>query len=126
VYEVQLYDNGKLGHVGEIIDVNLDPINEAIESGCVPVLTCMGQTADGQFLNVNADTAAQMLSQAIKPMKVVYISSNGGMWCKHETNYMRETERERERERDGGLILCTPTRFVGSKRHCHPIDRHQL
>lgn len=97
VYEVELLDNGRLGHVGKIVDVNLDPINEAIESGCVPVLTCMGQTVDGQFLNVNADTAAQMLSQAMKPMKVVYISSNGGIYLVACTSQERDRTRASSR-----------------------------
>eukprot|EP01094_Clydonella_sp_ATCC50884_P018814 TRINITY_DN354_c0_g1_i2.p1 TRINITY_DN354_c0_g1~~TRINITY_DN354_c0_g1_i2.p1 ORF type:complete len:874 (+),score=348.15 TRINITY_DN354_c0_g1_i2:185-2806(+) len=79
VYEVELFDNGSLGRVGTVTSVNMEAVNEALDAGCVPVLTCMGQTNDGQFLNVNADTAAQTLAVAAQPMKVVYISANGGI-----------------------------------------------
>lgn len=78
VFEVDLFDNGSLGQVGAVKKVHLDAVDEALAAGCVPVLTCMGQTAEGQFLNVNADTAAQTLAQAVQPLKVVYLSANGG------------------------------------------------
>lgn len=79
VFEVDLFDNGSLGQVGSVKKVHLDAVDEALSAGCVPVLTCMGQTTEGQFLNVNADTAAQTLAQAVQPLKVVYLSANGGL-----------------------------------------------
>lgn len=40
----------------------------------------MGETVDGQILNINADVAGQELAKALKPVKVVYISAKGGLY----------------------------------------------
>ena len=59
--------------------INPEPIYEAIDAGRMPILTCMGETEEGQALNVNADIAARALAKSIQPTKVVYISAAGGL-----------------------------------------------
>ena len=39
----------------------------------------MSLSRTGQQLNVNADVAARKLAQAVKPLKTIYISSQGGL-----------------------------------------------
>mmetsp|Transcript_14824 Transcript_14824/g.30804 ORF Transcript_14824/g.30804 Transcript_14824/m.30804 type:complete len:667 (-) Transcript_14824:53-2053(-) len=67
------------GYVGDITAVNVESIFNAIESGCVPVLTCMGQSDDGHFLNINADIAARDIAKVIQPRTVVFVSQKGGL-----------------------------------------------
>jgi acetylglutamate kinase len=73
----------KLGLVGEIVDVNTQPIISAIEANCIPVLTCMGFSDYGQNLNINADVAAREVAKAIRPFKIIYISAKGGIVDQH-------------------------------------------
>jgi N-acetyl-gamma-glutamyl-phosphate reductase/acetylglutamate kinase len=79
VFGAEYLDKEKFQLVGQINSVSCDQVFSALESGAIPVLTCMGETADGQWLNVNADVAAQELAKAMKPVKIVYLSSNGGI-----------------------------------------------
>ncbi|KAG9511738.1 bifunctional acetylglutamate kinase/N-acetyl-gamma-glutamyl-phosphate reductase, partial [Aureobasidium melanogenum] len=54
--------------VGEVNQVNTDPINAAIADNYIPVLTCMAENTEGQLLNVNADKAAAELAKALVPL----------------------------------------------------------
>ncbi|KAI4764335.1 hypothetical protein E4T52_03593 [Aureobasidium sp. EXF-3400] len=65
--------------VGEVNQVNTDPINAAIADNYIPVLTCMAENNEGQLLNVNADKAAAELAKALVPLKIVYLSEKGGL-----------------------------------------------
>ena len=71
----ELYDK-----VGKITHVNKDPIEASIRARCLPILTSMAETLDGQVLNVNADVAAGELARALQPLKIVYLSEKGGLY----------------------------------------------
>jgi len=43
------------------------------------VLTCLGESASGQVLNINADIAAGELVRAIKPHKIIFLTPTGGL-----------------------------------------------
>lgn len=79
VFEATPIDIATVGLVGDVSAVDLHAVQSSIESGCVPVLTCMGQDKNGQLLNINADMAARELAIAVKPTKVVYLSDKGGL-----------------------------------------------
>src|SRR5436309_16121189 len=66
--------------VGKIKKVDKKPIEAAIKAGCLPILTSMAETPEGQVLNVNADVAAGELARALQPLKVVYLSEKGGLF----------------------------------------------
>ncbi|MCE5302227.1 MAG: acetylglutamate kinase [Planctomycetaceae bacterium] len=68
-----------LGHVGTVTEVNRTAINELCESGIVPVIPSMCVSKDGQKLNVNADTAATAVAQAMEAEKLVYLSDVNGV-----------------------------------------------
>eukprot|EP00300_Choanocystis_sp_HF-7_P007803 c15521_g1_i1.p1 GENE.c15521_g1_i1~~c15521_g1_i1.p1 ORF type:complete len:389 (-),score=89.01 c15521_g1_i1:42-1208(-) len=67
------------GLVGEIVNVDLNPIRECLDLGGMPILYSLGETEGGQMLNVNADIAAMKLSAAIQPLKVVIVNEGGGL-----------------------------------------------
>jgi len=79
VFEAKVRDMTRWGYVGEVTQVNTEPIWRAIDHGCVPVLTCMGQSEDGSFLNINADIAARDLAKVVQPRTVIYVSQKGGL-----------------------------------------------
>jgi len=79
VFKSHLADPEKLGLVGEIDEVELSPLSAAIRSGALPVLACLGESASGQMMNINADIAAQELVWAVQPHKVIFLTETGGL-----------------------------------------------
>jgi acetylglutamate kinase len=68
-----------LGHVGEVTKVDRLTIDNLMYAGQVPVIPSMAITADGQKLNVNADTAATAVAAAIEAEKLVVLSDIPGV-----------------------------------------------
>jgi len=73
----------ELGYVGEVTDIDLQPINIAIEAGAIPILSSLAETASGQMLNVNADVATNQLAIALNPYKIIFLTSTGGLLDKN-------------------------------------------
>ncbi|KAK7742720.1 Protein arg-6, mitochondrial [Diaporthe eres] len=80
VLEADYLNKEKWNLVGKITNVNKDLIEQAINHRCLPVLTSLAYTPEGQCLNVNADVAAAELARALEPLKVVYLSEKGGLF----------------------------------------------
>jgi len=85
VFTADYLDREKYDLVGKITKVDKRPIEAAIASGCLPILTSLAETPSGQTLNVNADIAAGELARALQPLKIVYLSEKGGLF-NGETN----------------------------------------
>ena len=60
-----------LGFVGEITDINPQPIIVALENGFIPVVATVGTDESGQIYNINADTAAASIAGALKAEKLI-------------------------------------------------------
>jgi len=71
--------NEELGYVGEVNEINLDPIEAAVKSGAIPILSSLAETDSGQCLNVNADIATNQLAIALKPYKIIFLTDVGGL-----------------------------------------------
>ena len=80
VFTADFLDKEKYDLVGKINEVDKAPIEAAIRSGCLPILTSMAETKEGQILNVNADVAAGELARTLQPLKIVYLSEKGGLF----------------------------------------------
>ena len=80
VFTADYLDKPKYNLVGKINRVDKIPIEAAIRSGCLPILTSMAETPEGQVLNVNADVAAGELARTLQPLKIVYLSEKGGLF----------------------------------------------
>ncbi len=63
-----------LGSVGQITQVEREIIENLCYSDIVPVIPSMCLTQDGKRLNVNADTAATAVAQAVGADKLVFLS----------------------------------------------------
>jgi N-acetyl-gamma-glutamyl-phosphate reductase/acetylglutamate kinase len=80
VFTADYLDKDKYKLVGKITHVDKKPIEAAIQAGCLPILTSMAESREGQVLNVNADVAAGELARALQPLKIVYLSEKGGLF----------------------------------------------
>ncbi|ETI23125.1 N-acetyl-gamma-glutamyl-phosphate reductase [Cladophialophora carrionii CBS 160.54] len=80
VFTADYLDKEKYNLVGKITKVDKKPIEAAIQAGCLPILTSMAESPEGQVLNVNADVAAGELARALQPLKIVYLSEKGGLF----------------------------------------------
>lgn len=68
-----------LGRVGEVTEVDVPPIESMCLGGVVPVLPCLAEDDDGGLLNVNADTAAAAVAQALQAEKLVFLTDMPGI-----------------------------------------------
>ena len=68
-----------LGHVGTVTRVDRDTLDNLCYAGQVPVIPSMCEADDGERLNVNADTAAMAVAQAMGADKLVYLSDVNGV-----------------------------------------------
>lgn len=68
-----------LGHVGRVSRVDRTTIDNLCYAGTVPVIPSMCVASDGQKLNVNADTAATAVAQALGAEKLVFLSDVNGV-----------------------------------------------
>ena len=77
--EAGYLDKDKYGFVGEPTGVGLELINSIVNSGAIPILTCLGLVPGGQIVNVNADSATRALVHALQPMKIIFLAGVGGL-----------------------------------------------
>jgi len=68
-----------LGHVGMVTRVESEPIRRLCRKNVVPVIPSMCLSEDGEKLNVNADTAATAVAQALGAEKLVFLSDVNGV-----------------------------------------------
>jgi acetylglutamate kinase len=84
VIEADYLDKEKYGFVGEPTNVRLGMLKSIVDSGAIPILTCLGIAPGGQLLNINGDSATRALVAALQPMKVVFLTGTGGLLDKHK------------------------------------------
>mgnify|MGYP002621519360 CR=1 FL=1 len=68
-----------LGYVGTVTHVDRETLDNLTYAGQVPVIPSMCETASGERLNVNADTAATAVAQAVGAEKLVFLSDVNGV-----------------------------------------------
>ena len=79
VFEAAFLDRDRYGLVGRVAAVDTDGIHAAIKVGSIPVIASLGETVDGQIVNVNADWAANELIKVLQPYKIVFLTGTGGL-----------------------------------------------
>lgn len=55
----------KLGFVGSVTEVNVQPVTDVLEKGYIPVISTIGCDNEGNVYNINADTAAARIAGAL-------------------------------------------------------------
>ena len=70
----------KYGLVGSITGVNPDPVENALTSGYIPVVSTVAQGTDADTAyNINADTAAAKLAEALGAEKLILLTDVRGL-----------------------------------------------
>ena len=68
-----------LGFVGEIEKVRPHVVQSLLDDGLIPVLSTVGVDAHGQAFNINADTAAGAIAEALAAEKIIYLTDIAGL-----------------------------------------------
>ena len=68
-----------LGFVGEIVDVNTQPILDALKDDYVPVIATVACDEEGQAYNINADTAAARIASELGAENLILMTDIVGL-----------------------------------------------
>ncbi|HEV8061803.1 MAG TPA: acetylglutamate kinase [Gemmataceae bacterium] len=68
-----------LGRVGRVTKVDVDLLTDLSSGGVMPVISCVGEDADGGFLNINADEAAAAVAANLRAEKLVMLTDTPGI-----------------------------------------------
>lgn len=69
-----------LGRVGAVTGLDAAPIAAALADHAIPILPSVALDADGNKLNVNADTAAAAVARLLGAEKLVFLSDVSGLF----------------------------------------------
>ncbi len=69
----------ELGFVGDVVSVNPSIVERLLAEELVPVIATIASGTDGQAYNVNADTAAGAIAEAVGAEKLVYLTDIDGL-----------------------------------------------
>lgn len=69
----------KLGFVGEITSLNVQPVLDLLEKGYIPVISTVGCDAKGNVYNINADTAAARIAGMLKAESLINMTDTAGL-----------------------------------------------
>lgn len=86
--------NGDIGLVGQITQVNLDPVVMALEWGYVPIIAPFGVATEPQpegsyIFNINADNVAAHLAAALEADFCVFLTDVAGILDDHKQTIVR-------------------------------------
>jgi acetylglutamate kinase len=79
VFNATYLDRETYGLVGKVAAINLAPIEASLRVNSIPVIASLGETEDGQILNINADFAANELVRVLQPYKIIFLTGSGGL-----------------------------------------------
>ena len=69
----------ELGFVGEVTAVNPEIVNRLLAQTLIPVIATIGSDASGHAYNINADTVAGAIAEALGAEKLVYLTDIEGL-----------------------------------------------
>ena len=71
--------NRDLGYVGEISEVNVEPIHDLLDKGYIPVISTIGCDKEGNVYNINADTAAARIAGELNAESLISMTDIEGI-----------------------------------------------
>ena len=99
--------NEKLGFVGSITHINIDPVTDLLEKGYIPVVSTIGCDKEGNIYNINGDTAAAYIAGAIQAERLIMMTDITGILrdCEDASSLISEiTISEASKLKDEGII----------------------
>ena len=69
----------RLGYVGDVVHVNIEPVTDLLEKGYIPVISTIGCDRDGNTYNINGDTAAAHIAGALGAERLIMLTDIAGI-----------------------------------------------
>jgi len=69
----------ELGFVGDVDAINASILERLLSEELIPVVATIGSDLEGQAYNINADTAAGAIAEALSAEKLVYLTNVEGL-----------------------------------------------
>ena len=69
----------RLGYVGEITKIHIDPVIDLLEKGYTPVVSTVGCDKQGNTYNINGDTAAAYIAGALHAERLIMMTDIAGL-----------------------------------------------
>ncbi len=69
----------KLGYVGKITNINIQPVMDLLEKGYIPVISTLGCDREGNAYNINGDTAAAYIAGAMNAERLIMMTDIAGI-----------------------------------------------
>ena len=69
----------ELEYVGEVTDINVEPILDVLDKGYIPVISTVGVDDEGNVYNINADTAASRIAGTFKAESLISMTDIAGL-----------------------------------------------
>lgn len=69
----------RLGYVGEITGININPVIDLLEKNYIPVISTIGCDKDGNAYNINGDTAAAHIAGALHAERLIMMTDIAGL-----------------------------------------------
>jgi acetylglutamate kinase len=78
--EKMQHESGRdLGHIGRVVEVNVQLLRMLLDGGYVPVISPIAIAADGGSLSINADEVAASVAVALGSRKLIYLTDVPGI-----------------------------------------------
>ena len=69
----------RLGYVGEITNIHIQPVTDLLEKGYIPVISTVGCDREGNTYNINGDTAAAHIAGALNAERLIMMTDIAGV-----------------------------------------------
>ena len=76
--EAEIKDE-RLGFVGKVTKVHINPVLDLLEKGYIPVVSTIGCDKEGNAYNINGDTAAAFLAGALEADRLIMMTDIAGI-----------------------------------------------
>ena len=73
------FKDERLGYVGEIKKINIQPVYDLLEKGYIPVISTVGCDMAGNTYNINGDTAAAHIAGALGAERLIMMTDIAGI-----------------------------------------------
>ena len=73
------FKDEKLGYVGNITNINIQPVTDLLEKGYIPVVSTVACDENGNTYNINGDTAAARVAGALEAERLIMMTDIAGI-----------------------------------------------
>ena len=99
--------DARLGFVGSITKINIDPVMDLLEKNYIPVISTVGCDKEGNTYNINGDTAAAFIAGALNAERLIMMTDIAGILMDKDdpkTLISEITVKEAQKLFDDGVI----------------------